>query len=173
MLIDCSYFTKGARLIRNATLGTAVGAIPNVNSTEVNAVIEAFIADNQELFLTRMLGDKYGRRINAYLICLEEDEQPKNNEAFDSICYRLRESYADYVFYRILRENNTQATITGLVLLKSDNDYVSPIHRQVSTWNRMVDRNRIFARWAVSEDCPVSGLSVSSDMLTTINSLNL
>ena len=159
MLIDCSYFTKGTRHILNASLGT----LPN----------EAYIAEFQEQYLVEMLGPTLGNKFNAYLVCLDEDEEPIRNEKMDAVCDRLKESFADYVFFHILRDANTQSSITGLVLLKSANTYVAPIRRQVSVWNTMVDRNRRFAEWCQSSDCTTSGISISNDMITKINALNL
>lgn len=169
MLIDSSYFTRGPRHIQNASLGT----MPNPNAVEVNAAIEAYIEENQERFLGRLLGHTLGNRVNAYLVCLDEDESPRHNDSFDAVCERLREPFADYVFYRILRDSNTQSTMTGLVRLKCANEYVAPIARQVGVWNDMVEKNRAFAEWSKSADCPVDGISTDADMLTNINSLNL
>lgn len=168
MLIDCSYFTKGSRHILNASMGI----MPNANATEVNTAIEAYIAENQERYLVAVLGPTIGNRVNAYLVCLEDDDEPRHNDNFDAVCERLREPFADYVFYRILRDANTQPTITGLVRLKCANEYVAPIRRQVSAWNNMVDRHNLFCEW-VRNECPVSGISTSKDMLTKINVLNL
>ena len=172
MLIDCSYFTRGTRHILNATMGT-VDTIPNPNAAEVNSSIEAYIAEHQEQYLIEMLGSTLGNKFNTYLVCLDEDDNPTRNEKIDAVCDRLKESFADYVFFHILRDANTQARITGLVLLKSANTYVAPIRRQVSVWNTMVDRNRRFAEWCQSSDCTISGISISSDMTTKINTLNI
>lgn len=172
MLIDCSYFTKGPRHILNASMGNH-DTLRNPNAAEVNKAIEAYIEDNQERFLVRVLGATLGNKVNAYLVCQEEDENPTSNKNFDAICEHLREPFADYVFYYILRDSAAQATITGLVRLKCANDYVAPIRRQVSTWNAMVEKNRLFALWSQSVDCPIAGISISEDMTTKINSLNL
>lgn len=169
MLIDCSYFTKGPRHILNASMGT----IPNANAIEVNAAIEAYIEENQELFLVRILGHSLGNRVNAYLVCLDDDEKPVRNANIDAVCEHLREPFADYVFFHILRNMNTQSTMTGLVRLKCANEYVAPLRRQVSVWNAMVDKNRLFARWSKSADCPIAGISIDNNLLTKINSLNL
>ena len=75
------------------------------------------------------------------------------------------ESFADYVFFQILRDANTQSKVTGLVQLKCADTYVSPIRRQVIAWNRMVDRNRWFNA--------LTGIRVSENLLTKINRLNL
>lgn len=169
MLIDSSYFTKGPRHILNASLGTSTAP----NNIEVNAAIEAYIEENQERFLGRLLGHTLGNRVNAYLGCLDDDENPRHNDNFDAVCARLREPFADYVFYRILRDSNTQSTMTGLVRLKCANEYVAPITRQVGVWNDMVEKNRAFAQWSGTADCPLDGISTDADMLTKINSLNL
>ena len=169
MLIDCSYFTKGSRHILNASLGTT----PNPNAIEVNEAIEAYVSECQEEYLVKMLGPALGNKVNAYLVCIEEDEEPKHNANIDAVCERLREPFADYVFFHILRDSNTQSTITGLVKLKCANEYVAPIRRQVNVWNSMVNKNRLFAGWCGSNDCTLSGISIDNEMLTKINPLNL
>lgn len=172
MLIDCSYFTKGSRHILNASLGTE-NRLPNVNSMDVNRAIEGFIEEHQEMFLLRMLGNSVGYRVNTYLECLDEDEDPKHIKAIDTVCDRLREPFADYVFFHILRDMNEQSTMTGLVRLKCANEYVPPIRRQVTIWNSMADKNRLYAEWCGSDECTLSGISIDKDMLTYINTLNL
>lgn len=171
MLIDCSYFTVGSRRILNAAVGSK-GTFPDANAIEVNAAIEAYISENQELFLMKMLGHSLGNKVHTYLISLDEGGQ-KRLEVFDALCERLSESYADYVFYRILRDSNSQATATGLVRLKCANEYVSPIRKQTAVWNNMVEKNRNFALWAASEECKLKGVSVSEEMITMINIFNL
>lgn len=169
MLIDISYFTKGTRHIYNATTDPQ----PLANGYEVNEAIEDYICEFQERFLTGILGEKYGNKANAYLVCLDEDESYKHNDTFDSIFEQIRESFAYFVFYQILRHSNTQSTISGLVMLKCANDYTSPIKRQVSAWNRMVELNSAFVQWSQSADCPLSDITTSTNLLTKINILNL
>lgn len=171
MLIDCSYFTSGSRHILNASIGTK-DTMPNHNAIEVNKAIEAYIAELQERFLTLMLGKVNGKMVNAYLAGLDEDADIEHNNAMDAVCGQLREAFADYVFFHIIRDANTQSTITGLVRLKSANDYVAPIRRQVTVWNDMVDKNRMFVEWCHAE-CTLPDISISSSMLTKINTLNL
>lgn len=171
MLIDCSYFTKGSRQIQNAASGTP-GTFPDAAANEVRRTLEAYIAESQEEYLTRMLGSTLGNKVHTYLVCLDEDETPLRNAHYDEVCDRLRESFADFVFYRILRVN-TQATTLGLVRLKCANEYVSPVQRQVMAWNAMVEKNSRFARWYRDGGSSLKGVVISPDMLTRINSLNL
>lgn len=168
MLIDCSYFTKGTRHILNATLGTQT--MPNPNAAEVNNAILAYIGECQEQFLTAMLGASLGNKFHTYLVCLDENETQTRIAEFDKVCDVLREPFADYVFFHILRDMNEQATITGLVRLKTANTYVAPIRRQVNVWNAMVDRNRKFAEWSKGSSLAIE---VSEEMVTKINVFNL
>lgn len=172
MLIDCSYFAKGPRHILNATLGSDP-AMPNPDGADVREGINAYIEEYQQQFLSTMLGHSLSSRVNSYLVCLDEDEETVRVDSFDAVCERLREAFADYVFFHILRDSNFQATIRGLVILKSANTVVAPIGRQVSVWNTMVDRNRLFAHWCDSGECPLQGIKVSEEMVTKINTLNL
>lgn len=171
MLIDCSYFTKGARHILNAN--ATLGTLPHSNAAEVNDTIEAFIAEHQEDYLVAMLGKTIGNKVNAYLVCLDEDEKPTHHDNLDAVCDCLRDSFADYVFFHILRDTNTQGTVSGLVRLKCANEYVAPIVRQVNIWNTMVNKHRRFAEWCSSSDCTMAGISIDSEMLTKINQFNL
>ena len=100
----------------------------------------------------------------------EEKEAPHSGYAV--LCEKLCEPFADYVFYHILRDANTQATITGLVRLKCANEYIAPLKRQVSTWNSMVEKNKQFVEWAMSNDCPFD-VKITKNLLTPINAFNL
>lgn len=197
MLIDCSYFVDGPRHIQNATLGK----MPNPNAEEVNAAIKAYIKEYQKEFLILMLGYDLGSAVNSYIETIpdyaiirivdniisrktekgneqsfrtvNEKKDKEANPAYDCICCQLCDPFADYVFYKILRNSSCQATMTGLVRLKCANDYVAPIRRQVSIWNAMVDKIRYFVKWCNTADCPISGINTDSNLLTKINSLNL
>lgn len=190
MLIDCSFFTSGARHIQNASLG----AVPNENALEVNESIKGYITAFQEEFLNLMLGYVLGPVVNEYArkfpfkrkgerrptsvgeldldenVCCEE--HPHWSPSMDILCNQLRESFADYVFFQILRYSNSQATATGLVRLKCANDYLPPINRQVLAWNTMVERNRRFHAWSRSRDC-LFKIRISDNMLKRINIFNL
>ncbi len=169
MLIDCSYFIDGPRHIQNATLGK----MPNPNAEEVNASIKAYIRMFQRQFLKEAVGAPISERIISYLKLIKQDENEVRDVALDMVIEQLREPFANYVFYKILRDGNSQATMTGLVRLKCANDYVAPILRQVSTWNDMVDMLADFSGWAKSSDCHVPGIITNYNLLTKINALNL
>ncbi|MDE5976540.1 MAG: hypothetical protein K2G69_08325 [Muribaculaceae bacterium] len=169
MLIDASFFTRSPRHILNSAMGT----LPNPNAMEVRRAIEDYIASHQEEFLCSMLGNHAGSRLNAYLVCKDEDEKATTCESFEAVAEELRGSFADYVFFHILSIANEQAKITGLVRLKTPDAYVSPLNRQIDSWNRMVERNRrIVARWQ-TDGFPMSGIEVSNAMLVKINPLGI
>lgn len=165
MLIDVSYFTAGPRQIFNATLGKG--------TSKENAVIEQYIADYQEEFLCRAVGKAVGTTVNNYLDNLDNDPEAGTDKDIESLCARLRKAFADYVFFHILRDAGQTSTITGLVRLKSTNEYVEPIVRQVSTWNRMVNNLNVFAEWVDNGECPISGIEIDDYLLQTINRFNL
>lgn len=172
MLIDLSYFVDGPRHIQNATLGIP-GKMPNLNAEEVNAAIDTYIRQYQRPFLKGVVGAPVAGAIISYLKLIDMDENEERDVDLDMVIEQLREPFANYVFYKILRDANSQATMTGLVRLKCANDYVAPIRRQVSTWNDMVDMIADFSVWAKSADCHVPGISAESNFLTKINALNL
>ncbi len=174
MLIDCSYFINGPRHIQNATLSkVTAGKMPNVNSAEVNDAIEAYIRMFQRPFLKEALGATIASEIISYLKLIEQDEDTERDVALDMVIEQIREPFANYVFYKILRDGNSQATMTGLVRLKCANDYVAPLRRQVSTWNDMVDMMADFSEWVRTSDCQVPGIITDPNLLTKINTLNL
>lgn len=164
MLIDTSYFTEGERQIMNA-----VKEPKNANEMAVKARIEGYIASLEDGFMRRMLG----KELAALAIGKTgEGEVVEDSLAYKCLGDKLKESFAYYVFFHILRDMNHTATITGLVQLKCANSYVSTIRRQVSAWNAMVDRNRDFLEWVRTDGCPYK-VRVSIDMLTYINQMNL
>lgn len=165
MLIDVSYFTAGPREILNATLGKG--------TPKENVVIEQYITEYQEEFLCRVLGDEVGRSVQKYLDDLENDPEADTDKEMEAICAKLRKPFADYVFFYILRDSGQTATITGLVRLKVANQYVEPIVRQVSTWNRMSNSLNLFAEWVDNGECPVPGVVIDEYLLQPINRFNL
>ena len=174
MLIDVSYFTSGPRHIMNAT----ASASPNQNQLSVNKAIMGYIAHYQMAFLCEMLGDALALLLNDYMA--EKDAAEKDsltfevNEGYEMLMSKLRESFADYVFFYLLRDAATQATDRGLVIWKNENEVVSPISRQVSVWNEMVNRNIRFKAWAGAQSSTPYSLAVVSDnMVTRINPFNL
>lgn len=175
MLIDVSYFISGPRHIKNAS----VAQMPEPYSLAVNEAINEYIKAFQSEFLRAAVGLSFANAMIDYLELMEQEkENPEESEdntesGYGLLCDRLRESFADYVFFHILRDMNTQATITGLVRLKCADEYVAPIGRQVSTWNGMVKKNRAFVEWAMSDNCPFIGLKISRNLLTPINTFNL
>ncbi len=114
MLIDCSYFIDGPRHIQNATLGKIPpGKMPNANSEEVNAAIMAYVRMFQRPFLKEALGAPIASAVISYLKLIEQDEDEERDVALDMVIEQLREPFANYVFYKILRDSNSQATMTG------------------------------------------------------------
>ena len=168
MLIDASYFTEWPRHIQNAQ-----GPQMNINAQETKDAIMAYIRMFQWPFLKGVLGDRIGMDVTAYLKSIEKCLFDKKDAVMDQLIQRLKEPFANYVFYKILRDSNSQATMTGLVRLKCANDYVAPIRRQVSAWNDMVDMVADFSSWCKSSDCTVPGIITDSNFLTKINVLNL
>lgn len=165
MLIDASYFTAGPRQILNATLGSG--------TTTANAAIEQYIAEYQEEFLCRVLGDEVGQSVQEYLDNLDDKYGTEVIDEMELLCGKLRKPFADYVFFHILRDSGQTATITGLVRLKAANQYVEPIVRQVTTWNRMVNNLNLFAEWVDNGECPISGIDIDEYLLQPINRFNL
>ena len=160
MLIDVSYFMSGPSHIENVS----VAEMPSPQSLAVNEVINGYIKVFQPEFLRNVVGVTLSQAITDYLELIERE--------YAVLCEKLCEPFADYVFYHILRDANTQATITGLVRLKCANEYVAPLKRQVSTWNSMVEKNKQFVEWAMSNDCPFD-VKITKDLLTPINAFNL
>lgn len=169
MLIDVSYFVSGPRHIQNASTSKTAGA----DSLAVTGHIEAYIKELQPVFLEAMLGEKEAGYAMDYLD-MSDDEENEGTEPskYEIVCDKLKEPFADYVLFNILRDASSQATITGNVRLKCANEYVSPIKAQVIAWNRMVDANVKFILWAREGNCPIP-LETQTNMLNRINQFNL
>lgn len=169
MLIDVSYFVSEPRHIQNASTSKTAGA----DSLAVTGHIEAYIKELQPVFLEAMLGEKEAGYAMDYLD-MSDDEENENTEPskYEIVCDKLKEPFADYVLFNILRDASSQATITGNVRLKCANEYVSPIKAQVIAWNRMVDANVKFILWAREGNCPIP-LETQTNMLNRINQFNL
>lgn len=177
MLIDVSFFTSGPRHIQNASSA----GMPSPESMAVNESIEGYIEAFQEEFLHSAVGKDLAVALADYLRLVEDEETGNDSEGkskdmglsgFGIVCRKLQEPFADYVFYHILRDSNTQATMTGLVRLKCANEYMAPMERQVDVWNSMVNKNRRFVEWAMTDECPYK-VEIEKNLLTPINVLNL
>lgn len=169
MLIDVSYFVSGPRHIQNASTSKTAGA----DSLAVNGHIEAYIKELQPVFLEAMLGEKEAGYAMDYLDMADDEENEGTEPSkYEIVCDKLKEPFADYVLFNILRDASSQATITGIVRLKCANEYVSPIKAQVIAWNRMVDANVKFILWAREGNCPIA-LETQTNMLDRINQFNL
>lgn len=166
MLIDVSYFTEGPRHILNASPNTASALAKGQNALAVNERIESYIKYYQHQFLEKMLGNSLCSLVEVYIGGDEVDA----DEDYEELLMRLKEPFADYVYYYILRTSNTKSTITGLAVLKNDNKVISPNVDMVRAWNSMVDKNIDFVKWA--ETCPFN-VEISESMLTHINTLGL
>ena len=177
MLIDVTSFTSGPRQIENA-----VETAKNPNQIAVAERINGYIDFYQSEFLRRAAGKLWGKSIDEY--CRVEHrhqgeepvEQNENqqveyaepDERIEGLIKLLKEPFADYVFFYMLRDMNVLPTITGLVQLKCANSYVSPLSKGVEAWNRMVDGLCQFI-----DEAEVEGVTIDSEMLTYINQFNL
>ena len=136
MIIDVTSFTSGARQIENAA-----ETQKSANQVAVAGRISGYIDALQSDFLKHAVGMPLSSRIDEYSR-FEHDEPDTTMEA---LIASLKEPFADYVFFYMLRDMNSQPTITGLVQLKCANSYVSPLDKGVQIWNHMVDEMRCFA----------------------------
>lgn len=176
MLIDVSYFVSGPRHIQNASTSRTAGA----DSLAVTGHIEAYIKELQPVFLEAMLGVEEAKKAIKFIEQATCDNDYFAVELLDrtdddkywTVLKQLKEPFADYVLFNILRDASSQATITGNVRLKCANEYVSPIKAQVIAWNRMVDANVKFILWAREGNCPIP-LETQTNMLNRINQFNL
>ena len=159
MIIDVTSFTSGPRQIENA-----VEPQKTANHIAVAERINGYIDFYQSEFLRRAVGKQWCSLIDEY--SKADHEEP--DERMEGLIEMLKEPFADYVFFYMLRDMNAQPTITGLVQLKCANSYVSPLEKGVQTWNRMVDGLRLFVSEVAVED-----VTIDNDMLTYINSFNL
>lgn len=173
LLIDCTYFCKGERHIQNAPITTAP---EDQNEIAVMDTIDGFIEDNQGFFFESMLGKTLATNLQSYLDSKwqaeEEGDEFDEDEELEYIADGIAESFADYVFYKILRYTMSLSTTTGLVELKTANNYRNPADKQASIWNRMVSRNRKFFTAAMEELADYT-IYFSENMVTPINAINI
>lgn len=178
MLIDVTSFTSGPRQIENA-----VETQKTANHIAVAERIKGYIDFYQSVFLGLAVGRQWCSLIDGYSRAGQGEpdsgeegeeaiaEPTQEEQTVAALADMLREPFADYVFFYMLRDMNMQPTITGLVQLKCANSYVSPLDKGVQTWNRMVDGVRLFARQV--EGLGVEGVAIDKDLLTYINNFNL
>lgn len=159
-LIDCSYFYNGPLQIENAQ---PTDDLDN-NATAVQDAIAGYIRYYQDGFLRAMVGDVLASVINQHL------ETNSADVMIEDLCERLRPSFAHYVYFKMVGDANQTMTITGLMRVKSANDNQPPRQRMVSVWNKMVELNRQFVKWAETSDFEVY---YHVNMVTPINQFNI
>lgn len=179
-LIDCTYFTQGERSILGAPL--SVTATTDQGEIAVRDAIHGYVDTLQGEFLKNVVGKVTASLLQEYLDLkaaaaeaeLLEDEDPEWTEdaELEMIASSLREPFADFVFYNILRYARHQPTVTGLVALKCANDYMDPARRQAAAWNHMVDRLLEFVSDVKPKIRSYSAV-VSLNYIHKINSMNL
>lgn len=99
--------------IRNAT----TAKMPTAEGLSANNVIYGYIRSFQRKFLNDVVGFTLAGQITDYLEIIENESPKTENDTvspYEYVCRQLRESFADYVFYHILRDMNTDATVTDL-----------------------------------------------------------
>ncbi len=164
-LIDCSYFYVGPLQIMNAK---PTDDLDN-NAFAVDEAITAYIERYQDEYLEAMVGEGVAQVITDYLADREADENYVD-EAVEELCSKLRLSFAHYIYFKIVGDANQTMTITGLVTLKSANEYQSPRERMVKVWNDMAKLNKQFIEWAQES---VYDVFYHVEMITPINQFNL
>ena len=164
-LIDCSYFYVGPLQIMNAR---PIDDLDN-NAIAVQETITGYIERYQCEFLLKMVGNELTADVTAYLAERGNDEN-HTDEAMAELCDKLRQSFAHYVYFKIVGDVNQTMTITGLMKLKSANDNQIPRQRMVKVWNDMVELNKQFVAWAEESDYDVF---YYVEMVTPINQFNL
>lgn len=159
-LIDCSYFYVGPLQIENAR---RLDDLDN-NAAAVQETIEAYIHRYQGEYLLKMVGGGVASEVVAYL------DGGGNDDRAEELCEQLRLSFAHYVYFKLIGDVNQQATITGLVKIKTANDTQPPRQRMVRVWNDMVELNKRFVAWAATSHYEVR---YQVEMITPINQYNL
>lgn len=167
MLCDLTYFTKGTRHLLNAY--SEAGGTEAYGTQAVRERVEGYISTLQLRFLCEAVGYRLAKDLDGYLTALDRDGEGRDahDAYYDELLEPLREPFADYVAYRLLRDAGQDATITGLVAVDSDNGYVDVSMRMATLWNDMVWKMEEFAAM------PHEGVETDRSLLTTINTLNI
>lgn len=168
MLIDVSFYTRGRRRIQNASCGAKL----SVDSEAVGEYINDYIEDYQYEYLRKMLGEEVAEQVSEYLATTEGNSLAERDDDMEVLCAHLRESYADYVYFFMLRDSGKYVTINGVMQTSADNTHISPIEAQVSIWNEMVRKNEEFYKWACTPACKYD-VVIDRSMLEPVNEFNL
>lgn len=103
MLIDVSYFVSGPRRIQNASTSKTAGA----DSLAVTGHIEEYIKKLQPVFLEAMLGEKEAGYAMDYLdMTVDEENEDTEPSKYEIVCNKLKEPFADFVLFHILRDSS-------------------------------------------------------------------
>lgn len=158
-LIDASYFTKGERQI----LGCDTSLNNPQGSKAVVASVEGYIVTIQTDYLQKMLGIELADVFQSAL----DNNTLAEDDVLNAFAPILRESFAEYTFYRIFRTNQDAPTIDGVVEVQSANTHKSPYKVTALAYNRMVEHNRMFGYMASRQD--KYDVRICEEMLTPLN----
>ena len=159
-LIDCKYFYVGPLQVQNARPIDDLDA----NAQAVQESITAYIERYQSEYLEKMLGEELAQQVLSYFDGESEDA------AMESLCEKLRLSFAYYIYYKLVGDVNQTTTITGLMKLKSANENQPIRNRMTRVWNEMVDLHKKFLKWAEASSFNVF---YREEMVTYINQYNI
>lgn len=163
MIIDKSYFTKGILLIEGITMGDTL--IDKAKSERIADFIDTYESE----YLSELLGYDLSEEYIAYL-----SQESEVIEKWDNLTAKLKafrvSPIACYVFYWLVRNNQTQATQIGVTKADSDNEVSTPNMKLVQAWNNGVSSNLRLVKWLSDNQYD---FHCSRNLLTPINILGV
>ena len=156
-LIDYTYFQE--RLI----------AIPNLSREEITARLNSYINFKEDEYLSKVLGYEMKTEFEAAIAGTPAqkwiDLRDGAEFSYNGNLYKwtgflndLKDSpIAYYVYYWMIKEDNTLLTGTGTAITKNENsDRVTPLIKLVDSYVYMADKNRLLKAFieANSSDYP-------------------
>lgn len=169
MIITPSYFTQGELLIEGLADSSTI------TGQAMTGEVERYIRRYERQYIKELLGRSLAERFLAWVETRPADVET-DNEGFERL-YRelssfngdeLRSPIANFVYFHLVRRNQTRATQLGVTVANSDNRVVSATHLLCHAWNEMVEMNRELCH-LVHE----IGGEMHYELCETINSIGL
>lgn len=163
MIIDYTFFQDGLLMVD----GAMALATPSPTNEGIAHRIDSFIEVYEPEYLCKLLGEEL---YNDFLVNWESEAWNEFKVMLVKETALTKTSpIANYVYFHLVRSNQTTATING-VKTDGDGNLVNPSERMVWAWNDMVNHNRKLYVWLCKK---FRNVQIEQELLETINTLGV
>lgn len=168
MIIDYTFFQDGLLCIEGISLNDIT---PSQTNTSITNMLNACIEKYEEDYMVSLLGEKLYEEYSVH----KDEDRWKNleNILVNKSGKYPRSPIANYVYFYFLRNNDSQATITGVKKDNDDGKIISPERKMIFAWNDMVKQNEKVVLFLINHESEYNGWDGDNNLLIPINLFGL